>query len=45
MDSTGHVILTHADLINPANLGLQAMHPPNAHNFPLLLASVYATPE
>lgn len=45
LDSAGHVIPTHADLINRANLGLQAMHSPNAHNFPLLLAGVDATPE
>ena len=38
LDRVGHVIPTNADLINRANLGIQAMHSPNAHNFPLLLA-------
>ncbi|MUG94539.1 photosystem II q(b) protein [Scytonema sp. UIC 10036] len=40
LDGVGHVIPTNADLINRANLGIQAMHSPNAHNFPLLLANV-----
>lgn len=38
LDSTGRVIPTEADLLNRANLGLQAMHAPNAHHFPELLA-------
>lgn len=38
LDSAGRVIRTDADIINRANLGLQAMHEPNAHNFPLVLA-------
>ncbi|RMF26714.1 MAG: Photosystem Q(B) protein 1 [Cyanobacteria bacterium J083] len=38
LDSQGHVIKTEADLINRANLGIQAMHSPNAHHFPLVLA-------
>jgi photosystem II P680 reaction center D1 protein len=38
LDSQGRVINTDADLINRANLGIQAMHSPNAHNFPLTLA-------
>ncbi len=38
LDSQGEVIRSDADLINRANLGLQAMHSPNAHHFPLILA-------
>lgn len=38
LDSQGKVIATDADIINRANLGLQVMHAPNAHNFPLVLA-------
>lgn len=38
LDSQGRVIFSHADLLNRANLGIQAMHSPNAHNFPLVLA-------
>ena len=40
LDRVGHVIPTNADLINHANLGIQVMHSPNAHNFPLLLAGL-----
>jgi photosystem II P680 reaction center D1 protein len=39
LDSQGRFIPTYADLINRANLGIQAMHAPNAHHFPLLLAA------
>jgi len=39
LDAQGHVIDTWADILNRANLGLQAMHEPNAHNFPEILAS------
>lgn len=39
LDSQGHVIPTEADLINRANIGIQAMHSPNAHNFPIVMAS------
>ena len=38
LDSQGRVIYSHADLLNRANLGIQAMHSPNAHHFPLILA-------
>lgn len=38
MDSQGRLVPTDADLVNRANLGLQAMHAPNAHNFPLLVS-------
>jgi photosystem II P680 reaction center D1 protein len=39
LDSQGRFIPTYADLLNRANLGIQAMHAPNAHHFPLLLAA------
>jgi photosystem II P680 reaction center D1 protein len=38
LDSSGRVIRTDADLLNRANIGIQVMHSPNAHNFPLTLA-------
>lgn len=44
IDAQGHVINTWADILNRANLGLQSMHAPNAHNFPELLASGEGTP-
>lgn len=44
LDAEGNVINTWADILNRANLGLQAMHEPNAHNFPQLLASGEPTP-
>lgn len=44
LDSSGKVIDTNADVINRANLGIQSMHAPNAHHFPLLLASGEAVP-
>ncbi len=39
LDSRGAVIPTDADILNRANLGLQAMHAPNTHNFPPILSS------
>ncbi|NJN31765.1 MAG: Photosystem Q(B) protein 1 [Synechococcales cyanobacterium RM1_1_8] len=39
LDSQGRVIPSEADLLNQANLGIQAMHAPNTHHFPELLAS------
>ncbi|MBR8840341.1 MAG: Photosystem Q(B) protein 1 [Stigonema ocellatum SAG 48.90 = DSM 106950] len=39
LDSRGAVINTEADLLNRASLGIQAMHAPNVHNFPLVLSS------
>lgn len=39
LDAQGKVIATDADIINRADLGIQSMHAPNAHNFPLVLAS------
>jgi photosystem II P680 reaction center D1 protein len=44
LDSKGYVIDTWADVINQANLGIEAMHERNVHNFPLDLASVEAAP-
>jgi photosystem II P680 reaction center D1 protein len=44
LDAQGKVIATNADIINRADLGMQSMHAPNAHNFPLLLASGEAIP-
>lgn len=44
LDSQGRLIATDADLVNRATLGLQAMHSPNTHNFPKLLASGEVTP-
>lgn len=43
IDSQGRLIPTDADLINRATLGIQALHAPNTHNFPLLLSSGEAT--
>ncbi len=43
-DNQGHVINTWADVLNRAGLGLEVMHERNAHNFPLDLASIEATP-
>lgn len=44
LDSAGHTIRTDADILNRANLGIQAMHEPNAHNFPLILAGGESVP-
>lgn len=44
LDSQGHVIPTDADLVNRAMLGIQAMHAPNTHHFPNLLAGGDAIP-
>ena len=44
LDNKDHVINTWADVLNRANLGFEVMHERNAHNFPLDLASVEATP-
>lgn len=39
LDSQGRVIATNADIINRATLGIQVMHSPNAHHFPMVLAN------
>jgi photosystem II P680 reaction center D1 protein len=44
LDATGKVISTDADLINRATLGIQAMHAPNTHHFPNLIAGGEAIP-
>jgi photosystem II P680 reaction center D1 protein len=44
IDSQNRVIPTWADILNRAGLGMEVMHERNAHNFPLDLASVEATP-
>ena len=44
LDAQGKYIGTWADVLNRANLGLQEMHEPNAHNFPNLLAAGEAAP-
>ncbi|MEB3278333.1 MAG: photosystem II q(b) protein [Lyngbya sp.] len=44
LDASGRVINTWADVINHANLGIEAMHERNVHNFPLDLASVDSAP-
>lgn len=44
LDAQGKVIATNADIVNRADLGIQSMHSPNAHNFPVLLASGEAIP-
>jgi photosystem II P680 reaction center D1 protein len=38
------VVNTWADVLNRAGLGMEVMHERNAHNFPLDLAAVQATP-
>ena len=38
LDSSGHLILSWADIVNRADLGMEVMHERNAHNFPLDLA-------
>jgi len=40
----GRVVPTWADVLNRANLGMEVMHERNAHNFPLDLAAIEATP-
>lgn len=44
LDSQGTVIYTWDDILNRANLGIQAMHAPNVHNFPLVMAGGEETP-
>ncbi len=44
LDSQGKVIPTDADILNRATLGIQVMHGPNVHNFPLVLANGAAVP-
>jgi photosystem II P680 reaction center D1 protein len=44
LDAQGKVIATDADILNRADLGIQSMHAPNAHHFPVLLASGESVP-
>jgi photosystem II P680 reaction center D1 protein len=44
LDSAGRVIRTDADLLNRANIGLQVMHAPNTHNFPIDMAATDISP-
>ena len=44
LDSAGAVITTEADMLNRANLGLQAMHAPNVHHFPVIMSAGEAIP-
>lgn len=44
LDSQGHVIYTWDDILNRADLGIQAMHTPNAHHFPLIMAGGEGVP-
>jgi len=44
LTNDGRVVNTWADILNRANLGFEVMHERNAHNFPLDLASIEATP-
>ena len=44
LDAQGRVLPTWADILNRAGLGMEVMHERNAHNFPLDLATVAATP-
>jgi photosystem II P680 reaction center D1 protein len=44
LDHQGHVVPTWADILNRANLGFEVVHERNAHNYPLDLAAVEATP-
>jgi photosystem II P680 reaction center D1 protein len=39
LDSRGEVIRTEADVLNRANLGLQVMHAPNVHHFPVIMST------
>jgi photosystem II P680 reaction center D1 protein len=44
LDSQGAVIRTEADLLNRATLGIQVMHAPNAHHFPMVIAADHPVP-
>jgi len=38
VDTEGHILISWADIVNRADLGMEVMHERNAHNFPLDLA-------
>jgi len=44
LDRQGRVVSIWADVLNRAELGIEAMHERNAHNFPLDLAAVSSQP-
>jgi photosystem II P680 reaction center D1 protein len=44
VDSRGAVVRTEADMLNRATLGLQGMHAPNTHHFPIVLSAGETTP-
>jgi photosystem II P680 reaction center D1 protein len=44
LDPQGRAIHTWADILNRANLGIEAVHERNGHNFPLDLAAADARP-
>lgn len=44
VDSKGTIIRTEADMLNRASLGIQAMHAPNVHHFPLVMSAGEAIP-
>ena len=37
-DRSSHLVLSWADIVNRADLGMEVIHEVNAHNFPLDLA-------
>ncbi len=43
LNSQVRVIPSDADILNRANLGIQSMHSPNTHHFPLILANSEST--
>lgn len=44
LDSQGRPILTHADIVNRATIGIQVMHEVNVHHFPPLLSAGETVP-
>jgi photosystem II P680 reaction center D1 protein len=44
LDSRGEVVRTDADILNRANLGIQAMHAPNVHHFPMVISAGESIP-
>ncbi|BAY11897.1 Photosystem Q(B) protein 1 [Calothrix sp. NIES-2098] len=44
LDSSGEVLRTDADIVNRANLGIQAMHAPNVHHFPMVISAGESIP-
>jgi photosystem II P680 reaction center D1 protein len=44
LDSQGEVLRTDADIVNRANLGIQGMHAPNVHHFPMVISGGESIP-